>query len=118
MLRNRFAVLATILLGSLVAVLPAAARTTTVTVTAGKPSEFHFTLSKRTVHRGTVVFKVRNRGTIPHDFKIARHRTKLILPGKTATLRIVFKKTGRYHYLCTVSGHAAAGMKGVLRVVK
>jgi uncharacterized cupredoxin-like copper-binding protein len=31
-------------------------------------------------------------------------------------LRVVFRKAGRYRYLCTVPGHAAAGLKGVLRV--
>jgi uncharacterized cupredoxin-like copper-binding protein len=29
---------------------------------------------------------------------------------------VTFSKAGTYPYLCTVPGHAAAGMKGVLRV--
>jgi uncharacterized cupredoxin-like copper-binding protein len=89
---------------------------TRVTVTAGKPSEFRFKLSKTTVRHGTVVFKVVNRGTIPHDFKIRGKKTKLLTPGHSATLRVVFTKARRYAYLCTVPGHAAAGMKGMLRV--
>ena len=116
MSRSRIAVLVLALLGALAVALPASARTTTVAVTAAKPSEFHFTLAKSTVLKGTVVFKVTNKGTIPHDFKIAGRRTALVSPGKTATLRVVFRKAGRYPYMCTVSGHAAAGMKGVLRV--
>ena len=36
-------------------------------------------------------------------------------PGKTGVLVVTLKK-GRYPYLCTVPGHAAAGMKGVLTV--
>ena len=116
MARTRIAVLVIALLGALAVALPASARTTTVAVTAAKPSEFHFTLSKRTVLKGTVVFKVTNKGTIPHDFKIAGRKTALIQPGKTATLRVVFRKAGRFTYMCTVPGHAAAGMKGVLRV--
>jgi uncharacterized cupredoxin-like copper-binding protein len=114
--RTRIVVLVLALLGSLAVATGASARTTTVAVTAAKPSEFHFTLSKTTVPKGTVVFKVTNRGTIPHDFKIAGRKTALILPGKSATLRVVFRKAGRFAYMCTVSGHAAAGMKGVLRV--
>jgi uncharacterized cupredoxin-like copper-binding protein len=114
--RTRIAVLVLALLGALAVALPASARTTTVAVTAARPSEFHFTLAKSTVLKGTVVFKVTNKGTIPHDFKIAGRKTAMILPGKTATLRVVFKKAGRFTYMCTVSGHAAAGMKGVLRV--
>jgi len=101
--------------------LPASAhqstvRATTITVTAGKPSEFHFTLSKKTAAHGTVTFKVTNKGALPHDFKIAGHKTKLLVPGSSQTLKITFKKKGSYPYLCTVTGHAAAGMKGTLKV--
>jgi nitrite reductase (NO-forming) len=88
-------------------------RTTTLVVTA---TEFRFVLSKRTVPVGTVIFKVVNKGRIAHNFKIAGKRTPLIPPGHSATLRVVFPKKGRYAYLCTVPGHAAAGMKGVLSV--
>jgi uncharacterized cupredoxin-like copper-binding protein len=90
--------------------------TTALAVTAGKPSEFRFTLSKKKVTRGTVVFRVTNRGTIRHDFKITTKTTRLVAPGQSTTLRIAFKKAGKYRYLCTVPSHAAAGMKGVLVV--
>ena len=93
-----------------------AARTTTVTVTQGKPSEFHFTLSKKSAVHGTVVFKVTNKGLLPHDFKIAGHKSKLLSPGQSQTLKITFTKKGSYPYLCTVTGHAAAGMKGTFKV--
>lgn len=78
--------------------------------------EFRFRLSKKSVHRGTVVFRVVNHGKVAHDFKIAGRKTPVIKPGKSAVLRVVFRKAGRYPYLCTVPGHAAAGMKGVLKV--
>ena len=90
--------------------------TTNVAVTAGKPSEFKFTLSKKTVKKGIVVFKVVNKGMIAHDFKIAGKKTKSLAKGKTQTLRITFKKAGKYAYLCTLPGHAPAGMKGVFVV--
>jgi uncharacterized cupredoxin-like copper-binding protein len=96
----------------------ATASVTRVTVLAGKPTEFRFKLSKAKVRRGIVIFKVVNRGAIVHDFKIRGKKTKLLAPGKAATLRVVFTKVGRYAYVCTVTGHAAAGMKGRLRVVK
>jgi uncharacterized cupredoxin-like copper-binding protein len=89
---------------------------TTVAVTAGKPSEFRFTLSKKTVPKGSVTFKVTNRGTVSHDFKIKGKKTKLIAKGKSATLTASFPKAGKYAFLCTVPGHAAGGMKGVLTV--
>jgi len=88
------------------------AAVTTVTVAA---SEFKFKLSRKTAPVGTVVFKVVNKGKIAHDFKINGKKTPLLKPGKSATLRVVFKK-GRFAYLCTVPGHARLGMKGVFGV--
>lgn len=78
--------------------------------------EFRFRLSMKSAHRGAVVFRVVNHGKVAHDFKIAGRKTSIIKPGKSAVLRVVFRKAGRYPYLCTVPGHAAAGMKGVLKV--
>ncbi|MGZ4410297.1 MAG: plastocyanin/azurin family copper-binding protein, partial [Gaiellaceae bacterium] len=101
---------------------------TVVTVLAGKPSELKFKLSVNAVKRGTVVFKVTNKGLLPHDFKIcssphgglanscAGKGTPVISPGKSATLKYTFKKAGTYEYLCTMPGHAAGGMKGDLKV--
>jgi uncharacterized cupredoxin-like copper-binding protein len=43
-------------------------------------------------------------------------QTRLIGPGKTARLTVTFHKKGRFSYVCTVSGHAQAGMKGVFTV--
>ncbi len=89
--------------------------TTTVAVTAGKPGVFSFTLSKKTIPKGTGVFKVTNKGKIDHDFKIAGKKTKVLAGGRTATLKLTLK-AGKYPYLCTLPGHAALGMKGVLVV--
>jgi uncharacterized cupredoxin-like copper-binding protein len=86
-----------------------AAKTTTVTVAM---SEFKFKLSKASAPEGTVVFKVSNKGSVAHDFKINGKKTPLINAGKSATLTIKFTKAGKFAYLCTVPGHAASGMKG------
>src|SRR4051812_20805572 len=40
--------------------------TATVAVTAGKPAEFGFKLSTKTVKHGAVTFSVTNGGAIPH----------------------------------------------------
>jgi uncharacterized cupredoxin-like copper-binding protein len=88
---------------------------TSVTVTAGKPFELRFTLSKRSVPNGAVTFKVTNKGALSHDFKIGGKKTVLLKPGKTATLKVTLK-AGKARYLCTVAGHAAGGMKGTLVV--
>jgi uncharacterized cupredoxin-like copper-binding protein len=115
--RSVIAVTATLLIVGSPAVLQAAtahaSATTTVTVTA---LEFKFTLSKSSVKHGTVLFKVVNKGHIAHDFKIDGTKTPLIKPGKSSTLTVTFAKPGRYPYVCTVPGHAAAGMKGTLKV--
>jgi uncharacterized cupredoxin-like copper-binding protein len=124
MIKHRLGALALVVVtAALVWALPAAAHETTtqakatkVTVSAGTPSEFRFKLSKLTVPKGVVNFVVTNKGQLPHDFKIAGKRTKLLQHNKSQTLKITFKKAGKYPYLCTVSGHAAAGMKGTLRV--
>jgi uncharacterized cupredoxin-like copper-binding protein len=118
---RRFGLLAlTVVAAALLWALPAGARqstpqVTTVNVTAGQPAEFRFKLSKTTVPAGKVTFVVTNRGNLPHDFKIDSKVTPLIQPGKSAKLVVTLKK-GKAPYLCTVSGHAAAGMKGVLTV--
>jgi len=95
---------------------PSAGRVSADTVTAGKPSEFHFSLTKKTVPKGTVTFLVMNKGNVPHDFKIAGHKTKLLSPGQSQTLKVTCLKAGKYPFLCTVTGHAVAGMKGILAV--
>jgi len=91
---------------------PRAAAATRVTVAA---SEFKFVLSKKVVPKGTVTFVVTNKGKTTHDFKIHGKKTPMLAPGKSATLKIAFAK-GKFAYLCTVPGHAAAGMKGVFTV--
>lgn len=85
---------------------------TAVTVTA---TEFKFKLSKTSVKAGTVTFTVKNAGHIGHDFKIGGKKTPVIASGKSAKLTVTLKK-GKQTYLCTVPGHAAAGMKGKLTV--
>jgi mono/diheme cytochrome c family protein len=106
-----------------------AAKATVVTVTAGKPSELAFKLSKSSnIAAGSVTFKVTNAGTLSHDFKICTKAvtsdtansctgkvTAMIAKGKSATLTVTLAK-GEYEYLCTVPGHAGAGMKGLIGV--
>jgi uncharacterized cupredoxin-like copper-binding protein len=79
-------------------------------------SEFKFVLSKKTAKRGVVVFTVTNVGKLQHDFKISGRKTRLLSHGQKATLRVTFLRKGHYDYVCTVPGHAAAGMKGVFTI--
>lgn len=104
--------LAALVVAAPIAARPSAATATTVTVTM---KEFKFVLSKKTVPHGIVTFKLVNKGKLKHDFKISGKKSKLISPGKSGKLIVTLKK-GKLAYLCTVPGHAVAGMKGKLTV--
>jgi uncharacterized cupredoxin-like copper-binding protein len=107
-----------------------AQKVTVINVTIGKPVELGFTLSKSSnLTAGTFTFKVKNVGHAFHNFKICTTPTAnssknscigkvtpVLKPGQTATLTVTLTKTGKYEYLCAVTGHAAAGMKGLLGV--
>jgi uncharacterized cupredoxin-like copper-binding protein len=123
------ALAAAVLVAAPMALAKPARTTAAVTVTAGKPSEFSFKLSTKKFAHGAVTFTVTNGGTVPHDFKVCSapttkaptdtckgKGTPLITPGSSKTLKITFSKAGKYEYLCTVPGHATAGMKGLLTV--
>jgi cytochrome c6 len=75
-----------------------------------------FRLSTRTAPVGAVGFVVRNAGKAKHTFRIAGKKTPVLAPGKTATLIVTFKKSGKYAYLSTVPGDAKKGLKGVFVV--
>jgi uncharacterized cupredoxin-like copper-binding protein len=100
-----------------------------VFVVAGHPLEFDFLLSTRRIARGHVRFHVRNVGGLPHRFKVCSfptgrtsandcvgRQTRVIAPGRAATLAVLFSRKGRYEFVCGVRGHAAAGMKGIIVV--
>lgn len=116
----------------LVFALPAGASTKAkiVNVVAGKPSEFKYTFSLSTSKfaTGTYEFKLTDKGTLPHDLKICSsdkggtadtcsgHASSTISPGGSTSITFDFKTKGTYEYLCTLPGHAAAGMKGDIKV--
>jgi plastocyanin len=83
-----------------------------------KMTEYRFRLSTNTVHKGTVVFTIVNKGQLPHTFAIRKLQkvSSLVQPGRSTTMRVTFRKTGTYYYLCTVGAHVQYGMFGNLRV--
>ncbi len=90
-----------------------AGTTTDVTV---HMTEYSFSLSTNTVPVGTVVFSLINDGKTPHNFSISGMTSADLAPGATATMTVTFTQSGPYPYLCTLVGHAAAGMQGTLTV--
>ena len=87
-----------------------------VTVTAGKPSEFAFTLSKSSGLPAVVSFSVTNRGALAHAFKVAGAATRVLAPGQSTILTVSFARPGIYEYRSSVPGQAAKGMRGRLVV--
>jgi uncharacterized cupredoxin-like copper-binding protein len=119
--RSIFA-LAAVALATLALVQQTSARTepqarATATTIQVRGGEFFFRLSAKSVARpGTVTFNFRNVGHTLHNFKINGRKTPNLQPGRTSRLVVRFTKKGRYRYLCTEPGHAAAGMNGVFTV--
>jgi uncharacterized cupredoxin-like copper-binding protein len=102
-----------------------------ITVLAGKPTELAFKLSRYSMLPvgKPIEFKVTDSGFGFHDFKICTSSTtsfkanacvgkatKVLHPKQSATLTVTLKKVGKYEFLCTVTGHAASGMKGLVGV--
>ena len=107
-------------------------KVTVITVTAGKPTELAFVVSKTSmVSPGTIVFKVTNKGVAFHDFKLCARpatsasttpnactgkKTPILKHNQSATLTITVTRIGKYTFICSVPGHAAVGMKGLLGI--
>jgi plastocyanin len=107
---------------------PAGTKPTTIAVTAGKPTEFVFKLSKTSFIRpGPVLFKVSNKGEGQHSFKLCSNpkggtanacvgkATRQIQPGETVSLTVTLKK-GAYEYVSGSRAEAGVGMKGQIGV--
>jgi mono/diheme cytochrome c family protein len=109
---------------------------TVITVIAGKPSELAFRLSSSSrlpwtakTRSERMTFGVTNRGALSHNFLVCTipvkdanantcngEGTKLLGPGQSTRLTVIFKRRGIYEYLSTVPGQAAGGMKGLIGV--
>jgi glucose/arabinose dehydrogenase len=96
------------------AAAPAPSKALTVQVVA---RDFSFALSRKSVPAGsTVRFVVSNRGSALHDFVVKGKRTRVLRPGQTQAIAVAFPRKGAFRFLCSVSGHARLGMKGVFGV--
>jgi plastocyanin len=73
-----------------------------VTITAGRPAVVSF----------------RNDGTTFHDWEVegVANTDAAARPGQTQRVRFTIDRPGSYRILCTVPGHAEAGMTGTLVV--
>jgi plastocyanin len=83
-------------------------------------SDYKFKITKPAVLKTGVKYKITqiNKGAAPHNFDIqgVKPAGKIIVPGKSQTFTISFKKKGKYQYVCDVPRHAELGMAGFLTV--
>jgi plastocyanin len=98
-------------------VAQAGTRTTRVTITE---REYRLTLSRKSVPAGKVTFVIVDRGMLSHSLAIkgagaSRRLSGTVHPGRTRKLTVVLK-AGKLSMWCPVTGHAALGMKAVLKV--
>jgi plastocyanin len=97
---------------------PAASTSTTLRISALASGLRYSTTHLKAAH-GRVTIVMTNHSVLGHDIAIKGHgifvKGKVVAKGKTSTVTATLKK-GLYTFLCTVPGHAAAGMKGVLTI--
>ncbi len=65
-----------------------------------------------------LVVSLRNDDPVFHDFEVEGFANVDVgaRPGQTADIRVLLDRPGTYDFLCTVPGHAEAGMRGTLVV--
>ncbi len=100
---------------TIIAAAPAMAAPKTINVSTSKTAMFKFKGIPATLTAGTYVFAYTNTSGIGHDLKVGTVSTPVFKKG-TKTIKVTLKKGTKVKYLCTVSGHAQAGMKGTITV--
>jgi plastocyanin len=97
---------------------------TTLKIQADKTNKLAFNTKALTAKAGKVTIVMTNPSILPHNVAIragTSAKSKLIAKGKvvgkggTSTVSAVLK-AGKYRFVCTVPGHEAGGMWGILTV--
>ena len=84
--------------------------------------EWRITLYRSKVPTGRVAFNVRNFGEDGHDLAVRTASGRVLgalaelRPGRSDTLTLRLRESGRYRLFCSLEGHEAKGMHAVLRV--
>jgi plastocyanin len=95
-------------------------RYSTVKLSADPKGKLGFDTNSLSTKAGIITIVFRNPSSVGHDIAIEDrsgegHGVTSVIKKGTATLSLALKP-GTYKYLCTVPGHAAAGMQGTLTV--
>jgi uncharacterized cupredoxin-like copper-binding protein len=82
--------------------------------------DFSFSKPHPTVSHGKVKFKLKNKGSVTHSFKLVKSkhksvRSKNLKPGKSTTVKVRLSP-GTYTFYCPIDGHRSLGMKGKVKV--
>jgi plastocyanin len=83
-------------------------------------SEYRFDPATISVPAGAVTFRVRNVGSVEHEFEVFKGTEVVdeiegLVPGLVKDLAVTLE-TGAYTYVCKLAGHEEAGMTGTLTV--
>jgi uncharacterized cupredoxin-like copper-binding protein len=86
--------------------------------------DFHFTPNRLDTKVGVpLTVRLTNLGTQQHDLNFpSLHMPSLdgvesiLAPGETTTVTLEFDQPGTHTFICTLPGHAAAGMTGAVYV--
>ncbi len=100
---------------TIIAAAPAMAAPKTINVSTSKTAMFNFKGIPATLTAGTYVFAYTNDSGMDHNLKVGTVSTPTFKSG-TKTIKVTLKKGTKVKYLCTVPGHAQAGMKGTITV--
>jgi plastocyanin len=96
-----------------------ASSATTLSIAADPTGQLKFDKSSLTAKEGTLTITFTNQASVGHNFTIEQNGKALAatptFQGGSKTLKVGLRP-GTYTFLCTVPGHAAAGMKGTLTI--
>jgi plastocyanin len=99
---------------------PSSGATTRLAIAANPSGMLMFDKTTLTAKAGTVMITFTNKSSLGHNFTLKSPSGSTVgatptFTGGAKTLMLKLKP-GKYTYLCSVPGHAAAGMKGTLTV--
>jgi mono/diheme cytochrome c family protein len=89
-----------------------------LTIPADPNGQLLFTFKNAEAPPGPLTVRTPNESSVPHNIAIQGNGVNAagpVVTGGVSEIKVTVK-TGEYPFLCTVPGHAAAGMKGTLTV--
>lgn len=91
-----------------------ARKATVITVSTSAAAPLSYEGMPKRLKPGRYIFRYTNNSALNHDLRVGDRKTPVFSSG-TRKIRVTLTR-GKVRYLCTVPGHAAAGMKGRIRV--